>query len=271
MARINLLPWRQAERERKNKEFLMVALAIAAVAVLGVLAAMFALNNMLSDQQAANQAIEIENQRLDEMAVEIAGLEQQRDEMLARMKVIQDLQGQRSVPVRVWDDIARAIPQAMYLVNMKREGDVITLSGFADNPNVVSQLIRNLDASPWLSNSGMPSIQTDAQAYQLPSSKAQDVAKQDVRPVYPEDSYIEFTVTTQVKPDVPADPNVDPNAPVDPNAVAASTAPEAQGQQSAPAPAQPDPASAPAPAPQAAPAPAQPDPASAPAQPAGGQ
>lgn len=201
MARINLLPWRQEERERKNKEFNVVAAAAAALAILAVLATMMFLNGQLSNQQAANDLIRNENTRLDGVNKEIEGLEQQRDEMISRMKIIQDLQGQRSIPVRVWDDIARAIPQSMYLVNMKREGNTITLTGFADNPNVVSQLIRNLDASPWLDNSGVPNIKTEAQAYQSLTSKAAANATAQSRPVYPEDNYIAFTVTTQVKLD----------------------------------------------------------------------
>lgn len=198
MARINLLPWRQAERERKNKEFLALAGLIAAIAAIGVLMAMTFLNNALSNQQAANDHIKQENDRLDKVAEEISTLEQQREEMLSRLKIIQDLQGQRSIPVRVWDDIAKAIAsQPLYLVSMKREEDVITLSGYADNPNTVSQLLRSLDASPWLSNSGVPNIQAEVRTASSPAP-----IKLERQPL-PEDTYIQFTITTQVKPDVP--------------------------------------------------------------------
>lgn len=197
MARINLLPWRQAERERKNKEFLALAGAVAAIAIIGVMMTMTFLGNALDNQLEANAYIEQANQDLDKVAEEIATLEQQREEMLSRMKIIQDLQGQRSIPVRVWDDIARAVPQAMYLVGMKREDDTITITGFADNPNTISQLVRNLDASPWLADSGVPNIQTEIQAYSTPRTV------QTNRQPLPEDTYIQFTVTTKVKIDVP--------------------------------------------------------------------
>lgn len=163
------------------------------------------LGNQLSSQQEANEMIRAENTRLDGVNKEIETLETQRDEMVSRMKVIQDLQGRRSVPVRVWDDIARAVPSNMYLVSMKREGDTITINGFADNNNVISQLVRNLDASPWLANSLIPQIKTKVQAYETAASANAKSANQgqEGRGVLPEDGYVEFTVTTQVKADEP--------------------------------------------------------------------
>lgn len=190
MARINLLPWRQEERERKNKEFAIMAGAVAALTILIVLLVLTYLNNELSNQQAANDMIRNENARLDGVLTEIESLEQQRTEMLDRMRVIQDLQGRRFVPVRVWDDIARAVPQAMYMTGMRREGQTITFSGFAADANVVSEFVRRLDATPWLGASGVPNIQTDLQAYEVPKSLSQN------RPI--EDRYVRFTVTTQI-------------------------------------------------------------------------
>lgn len=197
MARINLLPWRQEERERRNKEFNVLAVVVAAMAIVAVLVAMTYLNRDLSNQLEANQLIVDQNTQLDVALKEIEGLEQQRDEMVARMKVIQDLQGRRSVPVRIWDDIARAVPPAMYLTSMKREGDTITLVGYADNNTVVTQLVSNLDRSPWLADSRIPQITTTAGNYQQGGAPISAREGQ----VRPEDNYIQFTVTTQVKPD----------------------------------------------------------------------
>ncbi len=212
MARINLLPWRQEARERKNKEFNVLAAATAGLTALAVLVALMFLNRDLDNQKSANQLITDQNAQLDMALKEIEGLEQQRDEMVSRMKVIQDLQGRRSVPVRIWDDIARAIPPAMYLTSIKREGDTITLVGYADNNTVVTQLVSNLDKSPWLADSRIPQIKTAIEAYQSNTANTQKPAngqgQEQERPVLPEDSYIEFTVTTQVKPD---EPKVDEN------------------------------------------------------------
>lgn len=200
MARINLLPWRQEVRERKNREFLTLVGAVLLLSLLGAFAAWSYFNNTLESQRMANEKIKQENARLDKDLKEIETLEQQRDDIIARMKVIQDLQGRRPIPVRVWDDIARLIPAQMYLTNMKREEDLITFTGQADNPNVISTFMRNLDGSQWLEKSAVVSIQQpNAVAYQNPTAPAKPQAGSDPRPEYPEDKYVTFVVTTNIK------------------------------------------------------------------------
>lgn len=200
MARINLLPWRQEERERRNKEFITLVVAILLLALLSVFATWSYFNNQLDQQLDANALIEQENSRLDGALTEIDTLEQRRENIVSRMQVIQDLQGRRPVPVRLWDDIAKAIPAALYLSNLKREGDLITLTGFADNPNVVSSLIRNLDDSKWMGNSAVRNIQQNITAYQPDPLLNETVTTDEPpRPIYPEDSYVQFVITTQVQ------------------------------------------------------------------------
>lgn len=203
MARINLLPWRQEERERRNKEFITLVVAITLLTLLAAFASWSYFNNELDEQLDANTLIEQENTRLDTALAEIDSLEQRREDIISRMQVIQDLQGRRPVPVRLWDDLAKATPPALYLTNLKREGDVLTLTGLADNPNVVSSLIRNLDDSKWMGNSAVSNIQQDISAYQaapvLDNNTTTTGEQTQPRPVYPEDSYVQFVVTTRVQ------------------------------------------------------------------------
>ncbi|MCG7411573.1 PilN domain-containing protein [Moraxella nonliquefaciens] len=197
MARINLLPWRKEQRELRNKEFNLLLIATAGLAILATILILSLLSRELTNQQNANQRIEDANAQLDVALKSIEDLDAQREQMLSQMKVIQDLQGRRSVPVRVWDNIARAVPKdTMYLVSIKREGDVITLSGFAANPNIVANLVRNLNASEWLDGSAVVSIKSKIEAYQ--NTPSQQVASAGVRSIYPEDSYVEFVVTTNI-------------------------------------------------------------------------
>ncbi|WP_201573668.1 PilN domain-containing protein [Psychrobacter sp. H8-1] len=196
MARINLLPWRQEERERRNKEFITLVAAVTLLALLTAFATWSYFNNELDEQRDANALITQENTRLDTALVEIDSLEQRRDDIVSRMQVIQDLQGRRPVPVHLWDDLAKAMPAALYLNNLKREDNTLILTGLADNPNVVSSLIRNLDASKWMGNSAVRNIQQNISAYQ--PAPALNTGKQS-RPTYPEDSYVQFVITTQVQ------------------------------------------------------------------------
>ncbi|MEJ6068445.1 PilN domain-containing protein [Psychrobacter sp. 16-Bac2893] len=201
MARINLLPWRQEERARRNKEFITLVVAVTLLSLLAAFATWSYFNNELAEQLDANAMIEQENARLDKALVEIDSLEQRREDIISRMQVIQDLQGRRPVPVRLWDDLAKAIPPALYLNNLKREGDVLTLTGLADNPNVVSSLIRNLDSSKWMGNSAVSNIQQNITAYQAAPVLESTVTTpgEQPRPIYPEDSYVQFVITTKVQ------------------------------------------------------------------------
>lgn len=200
MARINLLPWRQEERERRNKEFITLVVAVTLLALLAAFASWSYFNNALDEQRDANALIEQENTRLDTVLVEIDSLEQRREDIISRMQVIQDLQGRRPVPVRLWDDLAKAMPPALYLNNLKREGDTLTLTGLADNPNVVSSLIRNLDKSKWMDGSAVSNIQQNINAYEsAPVLNSTVTTGTQPRPAYPEDSYVQFVVTTKVQ------------------------------------------------------------------------
>ena len=201
MARINLLPWRQEERARRNKEFITLVVAVTLLSLLAAFATWSYFNNELDEQLNANALIEQENARLDKALVEIDSLEQRREDIISRMQVIQDLQGRRPVPVRLWDDLAKAIPPALYLTNLKREGDILTLTGLADNPNVVSSLIRNLDSSKWMGNSAVSNIQQNITAYQAAPilENTPTTPGEQPRPIYPEDSYVQFVITTKVQ------------------------------------------------------------------------
>ncbi len=203
MARINLLPWRAEERVRRNKEFLTLVAAVTLLALLSAFATWSYFNNELEEQRNANDLITQENSRLDAVLTEIDTLEQRREEIISRMQVIQDLQGRRPIPVRLWDDVAKAMPPALYLNNLKREDDLLTFTGLADNPNVVSSLIRNLDSSPWMGNSAVRNIQQNISAYEttpeLGAATTSTTNGGQPRPIYPEDSYVQFVVTTQVQ------------------------------------------------------------------------
>ncbi|HEX6591205.1 MAG TPA: PilN domain-containing protein [Moraxellaceae bacterium] len=174
MASINLLPWRQELRKQRQQEFIAILVGVAAVAVGIVLFSHVALSKQVSDQEERNQYIKAEISKLDGQIKEIDVLQKRRDELLARMKVIQDLQGRRPVIVRVFDELVRVIPDGVYLGSLERSGDTFRMSGVAESANQVSNLMRNLDASPWFRNPVLSTVAAD----QSSSSAQKDGEKQ---------------------------------------------------------------------------------------------
>jgi type IV pilus assembly protein PilN len=150
MARINLLPWREQLREERKKRFL-TALAGVLVAAVG---ALFMVNqyidSAITHQEARNAFIQTQIAQLDGRIKEISELRARRKQLLERMKIIQDLQGNRPIIGRVFDQLARTLPDGVYFSEVKMNDKLIGITGAAESNNRVSDLMRNLDASDWL-------------------------------------------------------------------------------------------------------------------------
>jgi len=65
------------------------------------------------------------------------------------MRIIQDLQGNRQISGRIFDQLARTLPDGVYFTVVKMAGKTLSISGAAESNNRVSELMRNLDASDW--------------------------------------------------------------------------------------------------------------------------
>ncbi len=188
MARINLLPWRDELRIKRNNEF--VAICVGAL-FLGLAAAgstWFYYGHKLQDQEQANQLIQSTNQNLDVQLKALDGLQEQRNAIVERMKLIQGLQTQRPIAVHLIDEIVRVTPSNMYITKFQRTGDKFTIEGRAESPNTVAELLRNLEASSWYRNAFMNAFIVTEQKEKAPSSIIPRV----------EESYGSFTVTVDL-------------------------------------------------------------------------
>jgi type IV pilus assembly protein PilN len=147
MANINLLPWREELRREKKREFL----GYLAITLLGGLVAVvfwvYLVNQRIDTQQARNALIKREIAVLEEKAKEIQELKKRREQVLARMRVIQELQANRPEVVRVFDELVRVLPEGVYLETLSRTGDNINLAGYAESNNRISALMRSVDSS----------------------------------------------------------------------------------------------------------------------------
>jgi len=151
MARINLLPWREQLREERKQRFLVALVGVLVVAAGFVFLGDQLLNSAIEQQNARNEFIKREIAVLDARIKEISELKTRRQQLLERMKIIQDLQGNRPIIGRVFDQLVRTLPDGVYFSSVKMVGKRIDILGAAESNNRVSNLMRNLDASEWLS------------------------------------------------------------------------------------------------------------------------
>lgn len=150
MARINLLPWREQLREERKQRFLVALAGVLVAAAGAVFLGDQYLNVAIEQQNGRNDYVRKEIAVLDARIKEISELRTRRQQLLERMKIIQDLQGNRPIIGRIFDQLARTLPDGVYFSGLKMTGKSIAIVGAAESNNRVSNLMRNLDASEWL-------------------------------------------------------------------------------------------------------------------------
>ena len=160
MPSINLLPWREAERQQRQRDFL-VALAgafVAGVVVVGLV--IFSYSGMIDHQLQRNARLTAEIAELDKSIEEIDGLERQKERLLARMEIIEQLQKSRPEIVHLFDEVTRKLPEGVYLTAMRQSGSAVEITGIAQSSTRVSALMRQIDSSDWLTNPGVTRVET---------------------------------------------------------------------------------------------------------------
>lgn len=151
MILVNLLPHREAARKRK-RELFFLALGIAAVVGGLICGAVYSwYQAQIAGQQNKNMTLKNEITRLDGQIKDIAGLQQEIAALRARQIAVEDLQGNRNLPVYLLDELVKQLPDGVYITSMKQENQVVLLAGVAQSNERVSELLRNLgNNSPWL-------------------------------------------------------------------------------------------------------------------------
>jgi len=160
MPRINLLPWREAERKKRQRDFgvAMGGAVVAGIAV--VMLTMLTFNQMIENQGARNKRLTDEIVELEKSIAEIDGLERQKERLLARMEIIEQLQKSRPEIVHLFDEVVRQLPEGVYLTGLKQTGARIEMRGVAQSSTRVSALMRQIDASQWLSDPEVERVET---------------------------------------------------------------------------------------------------------------
>jgi len=150
MARINLLPWRENLRKKRQRDFGIATMIAVAVVVAGCAGVYFYIGELISHQQKRNDFLQQEIAAMDRQIKEIKNLEKIKARLIARMNVIQELQGSRPQIVHLFDEVVKTIPEGVYLTELLQQGTSLTLTGRAQSNARVSSFMRNINASKWL-------------------------------------------------------------------------------------------------------------------------
>ncbi|TCK04752.1 PilN domain-containing protein [Marinobacterium mangrovicola] len=163
MARINLRPWREERNALLQKRFLGNLVAAAVLAAVTVFAVSYYYDMQMDRQQARNNYLRGEISKLDQKIAEISELRRKRERLLERLNAIQELQGNRPVIVRNFDELVRVLPDDLYYSSLTRTGDRIGINGLANDNDDVSTLMRNLEGSIWFGEPSLSRVQASNQ------------------------------------------------------------------------------------------------------------
>lgn len=159
MARINLLPWREAERKRKIREFIIYAVGGLTVALIIALLVHIQIENQIEYQGKRNDFLQTEIASLDKKIKEIQDLEKTKASLIARMNVIQQLQQSRPEIVHLFDEFVGTLPEGVVLTEIVQVGQDLKVAGRAQSNARVSSYMRNIDSSPWIGKADLKKIE----------------------------------------------------------------------------------------------------------------
>jgi len=150
MPKINLLPWRDELRAQRRNQFYMAMGGAFGVAAVVVLIGVLLMNGIIDSQYDRNRLLTDEIVKLDERIKEILSLEKKKDRLVARMKIIEQLQKSRPEIVHVFEDLVRTMPGGVHLTLVRQTGRRLEIQGTAESNTRVSAFMRNISKSEWL-------------------------------------------------------------------------------------------------------------------------
>jgi len=145
MARINLLPWREEARRERQRQFLYSLMGTLVLGAILVLLVGLFFDQRISHQEARNQQIQVEINRLEKRIARIRELENTRNRLLSRKQIIESLQASRSLTVELLDKLAKTIPVGITLTNVRQQGTNLVLLGTSQSNARVSAYLQSLD------------------------------------------------------------------------------------------------------------------------------
>ncbi|MGD2129340.1 MAG: PilN domain-containing protein [Lysobacterales bacterium] len=145
MARINLLPWREEARRERQRQFMYSLMGTLVLGAILVLIVGLFFDQRISQQEARNQQIQVEINRLEQRIAKIAELEKTRNRLLSRKQIIESLQASRSLTVELLDKLAKTIPVGVTLTNVRQQGKNLTLVGTSQSNARVSAYLQSLE------------------------------------------------------------------------------------------------------------------------------
>ncbi|MDX1500941.1 MAG: PilN domain-containing protein [Thermoanaerobaculia bacterium] len=126
----------------------VLLLGLSALALVAALGHNFLLGRAVQRKTAEVAEAQREVDELAPIIQEVEEFKAKKAELERKVQIIGDLKASQRGPVRLMDEVSRALPQLLWLTRMDVAGDRINITGEAFNTNAVANFIENLDKVP---------------------------------------------------------------------------------------------------------------------------
>ena len=162
MAHVNLLPWREKQRQHQKQQYLAGLLAVAAIVGLIFWFIGQAIDQQINNQNSRNQYLEREITILDAQIGEIKTVKEKKSAIEQRMALIEQLQASRNIAPIVFDELAKLVPPGVAFETMTRTNNRIEIEGVSDSNNRLSDFMRALENSKVFVAAELSTIKSDS-------------------------------------------------------------------------------------------------------------
>ncbi len=156
--RVNLLPWRDIARRQRDRKILLSGSVMWVMCAVAVVGGYLWMKDSILYQKQRNQFLQQETAKVEKEIEEINNVREQKENLIARMNIIQQLQLDRTQVVHIFDDVVQKLPKGVYFTKMTKQDRQMTLEGLAQSNSRVSTLMRNLESSEWFSRANLDVI-----------------------------------------------------------------------------------------------------------------
>jgi len=125
---------------------LLIVLALACV-VVGT--QWYLLSSKRADLRQLEQQRRRERDELLQYIKKVEELEARRESLRQKIEVIEELKRNQRGPVKIMDEVSRALPELSWLTRLSLKSNELVLEGVAMDENAVANFIANLDDSPF--------------------------------------------------------------------------------------------------------------------------
>jgi len=150
MIRINLLPGEEAERAAGRRQNLALGTLVFGVAVAGLVAAHLWQGLRSSSVHHELSRVQTELKAIEGPYADALRIEQQKQELREKLRVIGQLEAKKVGPVRILADLSSATPDKLWLTDFSDQGGTLRLTGIGVDEQTVADFLRRLGMLPFL-------------------------------------------------------------------------------------------------------------------------